>query len=85
MRRETAVEDGGRIRVVKRVALGGGRLDPTLDLDVEIENLGTTPIDARIGIEWTTTMLGGGGNPAAWWEVAGERARRTTAPAPRRR
>jgi hypothetical protein len=73
VRRETTTADGGRIRVVKRVLLGGGRLDPTLDLDVEIENLGTTPIDARIGIEWTTTMLGGGGNPAAWWEIAGER------------
>jgi alpha-amylase len=32
-------------------------------------------MDARIGIEWSTTMLGGGGNPAAWWDVAGDRSR----------
>ncbi len=73
MRRETAVAGDGRVRVTKSIALGGGRLDPSLTVDVEVENIGETPIDARLGIEWTTTMLGGGGNPAAWWEVAGER------------
>ena len=73
VRRETAVAGDGRVRVTKSIALGGGRLDPSLTVDVVVENVGETPIDARLGIEWTTTMLGGGGNPAAWWEVAGER------------
>ncbi len=73
VRRETAVAGDGRVRVTKSVVLGGGRLDPSLSVEVEVENVGDTPIDARLGLEWTTTMLGGGGNPAAWWEVAGER------------
>jgi alpha-amylase len=73
VRRETTVEGGGRVRVTKSIALGGARLDPSLTVDVLVENVGETPIDARLGIEWTTTMLGGGGNPAAWWEVAGDR------------
>jgi alpha-amylase len=73
VRREAAVSGDGRVRVTKTIALGGGRLDPSLTLDVLVENVGETPVDARLGIEWTTTMLGGGGNPATWWEVAGQR------------
>ena len=73
VRRETAVAGDGRVRVTKSLTLGGGRLDPSLTVEVEVENVGDAPIDARLGLEWTTTMLGGGGNPAAWWEVAGER------------
>jgi 4-alpha-glucanotransferase len=61
------------VRVTKRLRLGGGRLDPTLELSVEVENTGTTRIDTRLGIEWTTMMLGGGGNPAAWWDIGGTR------------
>ena len=73
VRRETAVTGDGRVRVTKSIGLGGGRLDPSLTVEVVVENIGETPVDARLGLEWTTTMLGGGGNPAAWWEVAGER------------
>ena len=62
------------VRVVKTIAIGGGRLPPTLSLTVTVENRADTPVEARLGIEWTLTMLGGGGNPAAWWEVAGERS-----------
>jgi alpha-amylase len=61
------------VRVTKRLRLGGDRGQPTLELAVELENTGAGRIDARFGIEWTTTMLGGGGNPAAWSEIGGER------------
>ncbi len=61
-------------RVAKRIEIGGGRLDPTLSLIVGVTNIGGSPIEARLGVEWATTMLGGGGNPAAWWEVDGERS-----------
>jgi 4-alpha-glucanotransferase len=71
--RETSAGDEGRLRVTKRLVLAGGRLDPSLALEVEVENTGDAPIAARIAVEWTTTMLGGGANPAAWWEVDGER------------
>jgi alpha-amylase len=57
------------------VAVGGGRLDPTLEQRVTVENLGDVPLVARLGIEWAVTLLGGGGNPEAWWEVDGERSR----------
>jgi hypothetical protein len=61
------------VRSTKCLRIGGDRLHPTLELTVDIENTGVSRIDARLGIEWTTTMLGGGGNPAAWWEIGGTR------------
>jgi hypothetical protein len=61
------------VRVTKRVRLGGDRRQPTLELAVEVQNTGARRVDARVGIEWTTTMLGGGHNPAAWWEFDGQR------------
>ena len=75
-RRDATVssEDGPiPVRVTKRLRIGGDRLRPTLALTIDLLNTGATRIDARVGIEWTTMMLGGGGNPAAWWEVAGAR------------
>jgi alpha-amylase len=63
------------VAVTRTLTLGGDRRAPTLALEVELEHRGGAALDARIGIEWSTTMLGGGGNPAAWWEVAGERTR----------
>jgi len=63
------------VRVTKRVAIAGGRLDPFVRVAVSIENGSDRPLRARVGFEWATTMLGGGGNPAAWWEVSGERSR----------
>jgi alpha-amylase len=62
-----------RVRIVKRLTVGGTRARPRLVLDVEVENRSRSPLGGRLGIEWALTMLGGGGNPAAWWEVAGER------------
>jgi alpha-amylase len=61
------------VRVVKSVAIGGDRRSPALSVTVSVENSSEVPVQARLGIEWTLTMLGGGGNPSAWWEVDGER------------
>ena len=61
------------IRVARTIALGGDRRSPTLGQTMTIENRSDRPLRARLGSEWTTTMLGGGGNPSAWWEVEGVR------------
>jgi alpha-amylase len=70
--RETTAAEA-RLRASKTLSLGGDRASPTLTIDVEIEHLGGPPLDARIGVELSVTMLGGGGNPAAWWELGGDR------------
>jgi alpha-amylase len=56
------------VRAESEIRVGGGRLDPTLEQRVSLENRGDRLIEARVGIEWALTMLGGGGNPEAWWE-----------------
>ncbi|HET9051014.1 MAG TPA: alpha-amylase/4-alpha-glucanotransferase domain-containing protein, partial [Candidatus Dormibacteraeota bacterium] len=75
--RDGTVTADGEPRVMHAetsITVGGGRLDPTLDFSIALENRSGRPLDVRIGVEWALTMLGGGGNPQAWWEVAGERA-----------
>jgi Alpha-amylase/alpha-mannosidase len=62
------------VSVEARIRVGGGRLDPTLEQAVTVENHATRPFQARIGVEWALTMLGGGGNPQAWWDIAGTRS-----------
>jgi len=71
--RRDATIAGSAVRVTRTLTMGGDRRVPTLTLEVELEHRGGPLLDARIGLEWSTTMLGGGGNPAAWWEAAGER------------
>ena len=61
------------VRVTKDLVLGGERRSPTLTLTVTVENRSAVSLEARLGVEWTLTMLGGGGNPAAWWDVDGRR------------
>ncbi len=72
--RRDATIAGASIRVTKILTLGGDRRSPTLTVGVDLEHVGGPAIDARVGIEWATTMLGGGGNPDAWWDVCGERS-----------
>jgi 4-alpha-glucanotransferase len=55
------------------IAIGGGRLDPTLIHLVEVTNTGSSPFTARIGTEWSVMLLGGGANPAAYLELEGRR------------
>lgn len=64
---------GAEVEVTKSIILGGDRRSPTLECQVALAHLGGPAIEARIGVEWATTMLGGGGNPSAWWELDGTR------------
>ena len=64
---------GQPLTVTKSVRLGGDRLHPTLDVEVEVHHRGDAPIETRLGLEWSLHLLGGGGNPSAWYDVAGER------------
>ncbi|HWP62262.1 MAG TPA: alpha-amylase/4-alpha-glucanotransferase domain-containing protein [Candidatus Binatia bacterium] len=64
----------GSLTVEKTIRLGGGRLDPTLELEVVWTNGAGRPCAARPGLEWSFMLLGGGGNPAAFWEIDGERS-----------
>jgi hypothetical protein len=64
---------GAAVTVTKTYILGGDRRSPTLECHVVLEHRSGPVIEARLGLEWATTMLGGGGNPAAWWDVAGRR------------
>ena len=64
--------------------LGGDRRVPDAGSRRSLGTSRRPPLEARLGLEWTLTMLGGGGNPAAWWEIDGRADRRTT-PAGRRR
>jgi alpha-amylase len=71
-RREAQIA-GATVAVTKTIRVGGDRRSPTLEARVSLEHRDGPPIDVRLGVEWSTTMLGGGGNPAAWWDVAGHR------------
>ena len=74
--RDATVTCEGRqaaVRVTKRIVTGGDRRSPSLRLEVTVENRSTVDVDARLGLEWTVTMLGGGANPAAWIELDGSR------------
>jgi hypothetical protein len=62
------------VRVERRLEVAGGRLDPALDVEVVVESHADRPIDCRLGVEWSLTMLGGGGNPSAYWSSADERS-----------
>ena len=55
------------VRAEKRIEVAGGRRNPTLTLEVTLENLGTTPVNGLLAVEWATTMLGCVANPAAYY------------------
>jgi alpha-amylase len=75
-RRNGSVRVGDRsvpVEATRTLALGGGRLDPRLQLDLELVHRGAAddpPIDALVAVEWSTMLLGGGHNPSAWLELA---------------
>ncbi len=66
---------GGSIELRKTIELGGGRLDPTLALSVEVRNAGRSALRGELELEWNFNMLGGGGNPAAYYRWAGTEER----------
>ena len=64
------------ISATRTIEIGGGRLDPWIELALEVTHGGPTgspPIDALVAVEWSTMLLGGGHNPAAWLDVGGNR------------
>jgi 4-alpha-glucanotransferase len=65
---------GQPVGVSKTVRLTGGRLDPTLIVELELHHRGTEPVEVRLGLELGVHLLGGGGNPSAWYDVRGERS-----------
>ncbi len=60
---------GQPVRVRKTLRLGGGRMDPSTEVEVTIEHRGSTPIAADLVLEWNVDLAGGGANPAAHYTV----------------
>ena len=48
--RYIVARDGSALSVEKEIRLGGGRLDPTLRLEVRVINTAGTALRARLGI-----------------------------------
>jgi 4-alpha-glucanotransferase len=85
VRRTGSVTVGDRSQplvVEKTFRFGGGRSNPTLALEVTVQNPaapGAAPAEAadaaplafELAVEWNVSMLGGGHNPAAYYETAG--------------
>jgi len=60
--------------MTKTFSFGGGRLDPTLELEVSVENPGELALSFELAVAWNVNLLGGGHNPAAYYETdTGER------------
>jgi 4-alpha-glucanotransferase len=57
----------------KEISIAGGRLDPTLAVEVTATNVSSTAFEGLLGIEFAVMLLGGGHNPAAFHEVDGRR------------
>ncbi|HEY8199122.1 MAG TPA: alpha-amylase/4-alpha-glucanotransferase domain-containing protein [Candidatus Limnocylindrales bacterium] len=67
------------LSIERRLRIGGTRLAPWLEVEVDVVNRGPGPIDADLAIEWSVNLSGGGGNPAAYYEVAASRGPGATA------
>ncbi|HET9346746.1 MAG TPA: alpha-amylase/4-alpha-glucanotransferase domain-containing protein [Candidatus Limnocylindrales bacterium] len=63
----------GPFELHKDIVIGGGRLDPTLSVEVEATNVSAAAIDGLLGIEFALILLGGGHNPAAFHAIDGRR------------
>jgi alpha-amylase len=68
-----ATRTGGGVSLRKTIRIGGGRLDPSLAVEVEVTNDSAAPLEALLGIEFAIMLLGGGHNPAAYHEIDGRR------------
>ncbi|HET7028061.1 MAG TPA: alpha-amylase/4-alpha-glucanotransferase domain-containing protein [Candidatus Limnocylindrales bacterium] len=67
--RSVGVDARARVRIERTITISGGRLDPTIEAETILENIGATSVEGRLGVEWSFMLLGGGANPAAWWEL----------------
>ncbi len=63
--------DGGARPLVleKTYRFGGDRVNPTLSLEVGVENPGDAPVAFELAVEWNVNLMGGGHNPAAYYET----------------
>jgi 4-alpha-glucanotransferase len=61
MRRDAGLE------LRKTIMLGFGRLDPTLEIRLDVDNRDGLDVDAQLALEFNLNLLGGGGNPAAYY------------------
>jgi alpha-amylase len=62
------------LTVTKTFSFGGGRSNPSLELEVAVENPGDGAVSFELAVEWNVNLLGGGHNPAAYYETeSGER------------
>jgi 4-alpha-glucanotransferase len=52
--------------LTKRVTLAGGRMDPGLRVEVEVE-AAEGELDGELELEWNINLMGGGANPAAYY------------------
>ncbi|MBA2254014.1 MAG: DUF1926 domain-containing protein [Chloroflexi bacterium] len=71
VRRHGSLEtEGGPCQVVvtKRLTLGGGRSDPSLEVALEVTNTGGATIETDLGLGFAVNLMGGGANPAAYYE-----------------
>ena len=67
------------LSIERRLRIGGPRLAPWLEVEVDVANRGPGPVDADLAIEWSVCLSGGGGNPAAYYEVAADGSAGATA------
>jgi alpha-amylase len=58
----------GNVTLRKRVTVGGGRVDPWLEVEVTLD-AHDAPFDGTLALEWNVNLMGGGANPAAWYET----------------
>jgi alpha-amylase len=63
------------LTVTKTYRFDGDRSNPTLALQVEVENPGDSSVSFELVVEWNVNLLGGGHNPAAYYETgSGDRS-----------
>jgi alpha-amylase len=64
---------GNGLAIRKTIRIAGGRLDPSLAVDVELANESAATVEALLGVEFSIMLLGGGHNPAAFHDLDGGR------------
>jgi 4-alpha-glucanotransferase len=67
----------GGVSVRRQLTLAGGRLDPRLRLEVEVE--AQAALDGQLELEWNINLLGGGANPDAYYAWNGQETRHDAA------
>jgi 4-alpha-glucanotransferase len=71
--RVTLLLEAGPLAIRKEISIGGGRLDPTLTVAVEVTNVSRGAFEGLLGIEFAMMLLGGGHNPTAFHSIDGRR------------